>query len=60
MNGAECLLIIGMIKQLSHEIDQNAFINRETGDKVVKSDIIESCISNLLETLDEVYEDIKV
>lgn len=60
MNGAECLLIIGMIKQLSHEIDQNASINRETGDRVVKSDIIESCISNLLETLDEIYEDIKV
>lgn len=60
MNGAECLLIIGMIKQLSHEIEQNSFINRETGDNVVKSEIVDSFVSNVLETLDEIYEDIKV
>lgn len=59
MNSAECVLIIGMIKQLSQEIDQNAYITFEN-DKVVKADIVESCISNILETLDEVYEDIKV
>lgn len=59
MNGAECLLIIGMIKQLSHEIEQNAYITYEN-DKVVKADIVESSISNILETLDEIYEDIKV
>lgn len=59
MNSAECLLIIGMIKQLSQEIEHKAFICRD-GDKVVNADIVESYISNLLETLDEVYEDIKV
>lgn len=60
MNSAECLLIIGMIKQLSHEIEQNSFINRETGDSVVKAEIVDSFISNVMETLDEIYEDIKV
>ena len=59
MNSAECVLIIGMIKQLSQEIDQNTYITFEN-DKVVKADIVESCISNILETIDEVYEDIKV
>lgn len=59
MNSAECLLIIGMIKQLSHEIEHKSYICRE-GDKVVNADIVESYISNVLETLDEIYEDIKV
>lgn len=60
MNSAECLLIIGMVRRLSYEVEENGFINRETGEKVIKADIVDSFISSIVETLDEIYEDIKV
>lgn len=60
MNSAECLLIIGMVRRLSYEVEEYGFINRETGEKVIKSEIVDSFISSIVETLDEIYEDIKV
>lgn len=60
MNKAECTLIMGMIKQLMNDCNAYAFINRETSEPVVSKEIIDRYLSNLYETLQDIYDNIIV
>lgn len=58
MNKAECTLIMGIIKQLMNDCDAYAFINCETSEPAVSKEIIDRYLSNLYETLQDIYDSI--
>lgn len=60
MNKAECTLIMGIIKQLRDDCEAYAFINRETCEPAVSKEIIDRYLSNLYETLQDIYDNIIV
>lgn len=59
MNKAECTLIMGIIKQLMNDCEAYSFINRE-GEPAVSKEIIDRYLSNLYETLQDIYDNIIV